>query len=161
MKFILDTNVLIDAWKEHYPIRIMPSFWEGLIQSINDGNIIICESIYKELTAGSDDLKDWIVKSIQKDKIESDAEPTVVDAYKKLMNEVCDQKNGYTPAALVTFATHGDSFLIAHALAHGYSLITLEVSKTQQKGKVKIPDACLLVKVKCSKIKDILPMLNL
>ena len=55
---------------------------------------------------------------------------------------------GYEPAAVNTFLQVADYYLVAHALAHGHTVVTHEVAAPSTK-KIKIPNACIGVGVKC------------
>ena len=54
----------------------------------------------------------------------------------------------YEPAAVNTFLQIADSYLVAHALAHGDTVGTHEMPAPSIK-KIKIPNACNGVGVKC------------
>ena len=54
----------------------------------------------------------------------------------------------YEPAAVSTFLQKADFYLVAHALAHGHVVVTHEVAAASTK-KIKIPNACIGVGVKC------------
>ena len=55
---------------------------------------------------------------------------------------------GYEAAAVNTFLQVADFYLVAHALAHGHTVVTHEVASSSTK-KLKIPNACIGVGVKC------------
>ena len=55
----------------------------------------------------------------------------------------------YRPAAISTFLQGADYYLVAHALAHGHTVVTHEVADDKAKKIVKIPNVCIGVKVKC------------
>ena len=54
----------------------------------------------------------------------------------------------YEPAAVSTFPQVADYFLVAYALAHGHTVVTHEIASTSRT-KIKVPDACLGLGVKC------------
>ncbi len=54
----------------------------------------------------------------------------------------------YEPAAVNTFLQIADYYLVAHALAHGHTVVTHEIASTSTK-KIKIPDACIGLSIKC------------
>jgi hypothetical protein len=54
----------------------------------------------------------------------------------------------YEPAAVNTFLQVADYYLVAHALAHGNTVVTHEIASTSTK-KIKIPDACIGLGIKC------------
>ena len=55
---------------------------------------------------------------------------------------------GYEPAAVNTFLQVADYYLIAHALAHGHTVVTHEKAQPLAR-KIKIPNVCIGLKIKC------------
>jgi hypothetical protein len=47
-----------------------------------------------------------------------------------------------------TFLQVADYYLVAHALAHGHTVVTHEIVANTTK-KIKIPNACIGLKIKC------------
>ena len=62
---------------------------------------------------------------------------------------------GYEPAAVNTFLQVADYYLVARALAHGHTVVTHEVAAPSIK-KIKIPNACIGVGVKCMNPYEVL-----
>ena len=56
--------------------------------------------------------------------------------------------HGYRPTAIDTFLQSGDYYLVAQAHTGGHTVVTQERPAATRR-KVKIPDACLGVGVKC------------
>jgi hypothetical protein len=54
----------------------------------------------------------------------------------------------FEPAAINTFLQVADYYLVAHALAKGYSVVTHEVPANSVK-KIKIPNVCIGLGIKC------------
>jgi hypothetical protein len=54
----------------------------------------------------------------------------------------------YEPAAVSTFLQVADYYLVAHALAHGLTVVTHKVPSPSAK-KIKIPNVCIGLGVKC------------
>jgi len=54
----------------------------------------------------------------------------------------------YEPSAISTFLAVADYYLVAHALAGGHTVVTHEVPSASTK-KIKIPDACIGLHIKC------------
>ena len=48
----------------------------------------------------------------------------------------------FTQAAQGTFMEGADLYLIAHALAHGFTVVTHETANPEARARVKIPDVC-------------------
>ena len=61
----------------------------------------------------------------------------------------------YTPAAVSTFLGCADFYIVAFALAHKYTVVTHERASESTK-KLKIPDACVGLNVKCIRPYDML-----
>ncbi len=61
----------------------------------------------------------------------------------------------YHAAAVQTFLDVADSYLVAHAHAHGHTVVTHEVVGNLPK-QVKIPSACVELDVKCMNTFDML-----
>lgn len=54
----------------------------------------------------------------------------------------------YEPAAVSTFLQVADYYLVAHALAHGYDVVTHEVASASTR-RIKIPNVCIGIGIKC------------
>jgi hypothetical protein len=54
----------------------------------------------------------------------------------------------YEPAAIATFLQVADYWLIAHALAHDFVVVTHEVPSDSTR-KIKIPNACIGLGLSC------------
>lgn len=49
----------------------------------------------------------------------------------------------YAPQAVAQFFSVADYWLVAHALARGYTVVTHETSQPESKRRIKLPDACM------------------
>ena len=54
----------------------------------------------------------------------------------------------YEPAAVNTFFQIADYYIVAHALAHSYTVVTHEVMANTTK-RIKIPNVCIGLGIKC------------
>jgi hypothetical protein len=54
----------------------------------------------------------------------------------------------YDPAAVSDFFNAADYFLVGQAMAGGHTVVTHEIVEAKKK-KIKIPNACISVGVKC------------
>lgn len=143
MKYIIDTNILITAWRNTYPIQCFKGVWEWLENNIINGNIVICESVYEELKSYKDDLFNWLNDILDGNHISAEPNSTsnIITAYKSVIDQADKNKN-YTRSAMEVFGANADGWVIAHALANGYVLVTEERSNMDSKKRVKIPDIC-------------------
>ncbi|MGE3499679.1 MAG: DUF4411 family protein, partial [Candidatus Binatia bacterium] len=55
---------------------------------------------------------------------------------------------GYDAAAVSTFLQVADYYLVAQGLAGGHTIVTHEVPAASRR-KIKIPDACISLDIKC------------
>ena len=144
MAYLLDANVFIQAQRLYYGLDFCPAFWEWLILRNAKGQVFSIERVEDELKAVADDLAVWAVDRGPGFFLKPD--PAMLPALGSVSSWATGQH--YEPAAVSTFLQVADYYLVAHALAHGHTVVTLEVAKTSSK-KIKIPDACIGLDVKC------------
>jgi len=143
MAYLLDANVFIQAKNLHYGLDFCPAFWEWLIANNAGGNVISIEKVGDEIAAGGDDLSDWAAQRGDGFFLKPDA------ALLPALGTVSAWANGqnYEPAAVNTFLQVADYYLVAHALAHGHTVVTHEIASASTK-RIKIPNACIGLNVK-------------
>ncbi|MBI3650181.1 MAG: DUF4411 family protein [Acidobacteria bacterium] len=144
MAYLLDANVFIQAKNLYYGLDFCPAFWEWLIAGNAKQNVFSIEKVGDELIAGSDELANWAAQRGQGFFLPPDA--AMLPALGQVSQWATSQN--YEPAAVNTFLQVADYYLVAHALAHGYSVVTHEIASTSTK-KIKIPDACIGLHIKC------------
>ncbi len=143
MPYLLDANVFIQAKNLHYGFDICPGFWDWLIQANAQGKVYSIEKVGDELEAGNDDLAAWARARGNAFFLRPDMQ--VVQAFGQVSRWV--NEAGYDPAAINTFLQVADYYLIAHALAHNFIVVTHEVPANTRK-KVKIPNVCIGLGIK-------------
>lgn len=137
-RFLLDTNIFIQAKNLHYGFDFCPAFWEWLISQNASGRVASIEKVSDELQAGDDDLSGWA--TAQGSSFFLPADDQVVPALGRVSDWARSQ--AYEPAAIATFFQVADYWLVAHALAHDYEVVTHEVPSISTR-KIKIPNACV------------------
>lgn len=149
--YLVDANVFIQAKRLHYGFDFCPAFWDWLIQQNEAGKVASIEKVADELHAGEDELTEWARKRGDGFFLRPDKE--VVGA----LNSVSDWVKGqsYQPSAVAIFLQVADYWLIAHALAHNYTVVTHEVP-ADTFTKVKIPNACIGLGLRCINPYDML-----
>lgn len=60
MLYLIDSNVLIRAHEDYYPIDRIPPFWEWLKSEALSGNVKMPIEICNEVLNSSGALKEWI-----------------------------------------------------------------------------------------------------
>lgn len=143
MAYLLDANVFIQAKNLHYGLDFCPAFWEWLIANNAGGAVFSIEKVGDEIAAGGDDLSDWAAQRGNGFFLKPDA------ALLPALGTVSVWASGqnYEPAAVNTFLQVADYYLVAHALAHGHSVVTHEIASTSTK-RIKIPNACIGLNIK-------------
>ena len=103
------------------------------------------EKVGDELAAIADELSGWAANRGAGFFLKPDA--AILPALARVSSWASGQS--YEPAAVSTFLQVADFYLVAHALAHGHTVVTHEVAAASTK-KIKIPNACIGVGVKCA-----------
>lgn len=143
MAYLLDANVFIEAKRRHYGFDFCPAFWDWLIRSNAAGLVYSLEKIEGELHAGRDDLADWAAE--RGDQFFLATDQGTLRGLAQAVQWASAQS--YRPGALNLFADDADAYLVGHALAHDFVVVTHEVPSDGVK-QVKIPNVCVGLSVK-------------
>lgn len=142
MPYLLDTNVVLQAKNSHYGFDFCPAFWDWLKDANSKGIVYSIEKVKDELV--DDEAAAWANGHGNAFFLKPDG--AVVSALGTVSLWATSQS--YEAAAVHTFLQAADYYLVAHALAHGFEVVTHEVPSNSTK-KIKIPDACGGVGIKC------------
>lgn len=144
MAYLLDANVLITAKNLQYGLDFCPAFWDWLIVGNDTGLVFSVEKVGDEVRASGDELADWAAKRgdsfFVKPKESDHSALAEVSAWAK--------SQGYEPEAVNTFLDVADYYLVAQAYAGRHTVVTHEVPSPSIR-KIKIPDACIGLGIKC------------
>jgi hypothetical protein len=143
MAYLLDANVFIQAKNLHYGLDFCPAFWEWLIVANAGSRVFSIEKVGDEIDAGADDLAAWAAQRGSGFFLKPDNKllPALATVSTWASNRT------YEPAAVSMFLQVADYYLVAHALAHGHTVVTHEVAAATVK-RIKIPNACIALGVK-------------
>jgi len=144
MAYLLDANVFIQAKNLHYGFDFCPAFWDWLIACNQAEQVFSIEKVGDEIAAGDDELSAWASERGAGFFLRPD--PSLLTVLGTVSRWVTSQR--YDPAAVSTFLQVADYYLVAHALAHGDTLVTHEVPADSRK-KIKIPNVCISLDIKC------------
>jgi hypothetical protein len=144
MAYLLDADVFMQAKNLHYGFDFCPAFWDWLIASNAVQKVFSIEKIGDEIEAGGDDLAAWAAQRGPGFFLRPDV--GILPALGSVSAWATGQ--GYEPSAVNTFLQVADYYLVAHALAHGHTVVTHEVASPSTK-KIKIPNACIGMGIKC------------
>lgn len=144
MAYLLDANVFIQAKNLHYGLDFCPAFWDWLIERNASRVVYSIEKVGDEIEAGQDELSAWASARGVAFFLKPDA--PLLGALAAVSAWTTSQS--YDPSAVNTFLQVADYYLVAHALAHGHTVVTHEVPSVSVK-KIKIPSVCIGLGVKC------------
>ena len=138
-RYLLDTNIFIQAKNWHYGFDFCPAFWEWLIMQNKVGKVASIEKVRDELHKykPSDALSKWVDQRGRGFFLPCD------DAVEAVLGQISIWVNGqnYKRDGINEFLKAADYWLVAHARAHGFTIVTHEVSSESIR-RIKIPDAC-------------------
>ena len=143
MAYLLDADTLIQAKDEYYAFDICPGFWNWLEQENKAGRIFSVQAVREELARGDDQLAKWAADRDTGFFLPADERTS--GAMAAVSGWV--QAGDFRDDAKRIFLAGADHWLIAHALAHGHTVVTLEVHVDGEKRKVKIPTVCRALNV--------------
>jgi len=144
MAYLLDANVFMQAKNLYYGLDFCPAFWDWLIASNAAKRVFSIEKVGDEIEAGGDELAAWAAQRRPDFFLKPDT--AMLPALGSVSTWATGQR--YEPAAVSTFLQVADYYLVAHALAHGLTLVTHEIASISTK-KIKIPNACIGLGIKC------------
>lgn len=144
MAYLLDANVFIQAKNLHYGLDFCPAFWDWLVASNAAQSVFSIEKVGDEVDAVADELSTWAEQRGPGFFLKPD--PAMLPALTSVSAWATGQR--YEAAAVSTFLQVADYYLVAHAIAHGHTVVTHEIASTSTK-RIKIPDACIGLGVKC------------
>lgn len=144
MGYLLDADVFIRAKNLHYGMDFCPAFWEWLAHEHEKHRVFSIEKVGDEVQAGNDGLAVWAEARGLSFFLRPDA--TVFPSLRRVSEWATSQK--YEPAAVNTFLQVADYYLVAQALAGSHTVVTHEIPSASMR-KIKIPDACIGLGIKC------------
>lgn len=144
MAYLIDSDVFIQAKNFHYGFDFCPAFWEWVDHQHDADIVYSVERVKDELTAGGDELSTWAGDRGPEFFLPPDQETL------PSLRTVASWANGagYEQSAVSIFLQAADYYLVSQAHAHGHVVVTHEVPSPSTR-KLKIPDACIGVGVKC------------
>ena len=147
MAYLFDTNIFVES-KKNMPMDVWPTFWTKMVELINSGQVFSIDKVKEEIEHGGDELTDWIRDHAPRGFFLPMDNATLLK-YSEIQNWSQSSQIGFTQAALSGFAQVADAYLVSTAAAKKMTLVTFEKSNPFSKKRVKIPDACDAVGVKC------------
>lgn len=141
--YLVDANILIDAKNRYYAFDIAPGFWNWLERARRQNQVISIDAVRDELLLGDDELAVW---AHDHREFFLPIDQATTTQFAPLLSWV--RRQSYRPAAVNEFTTdQADFLLIAHAMQHECTVVTLESPSPVARKRVKIPDVCVAMDV--------------
>ena len=144
MVCLIDSDVFIRASNLHYSFDFCPAFWDWLKQMNITEKVYSVSAVFAELQPGADYLAAWSKSRASQFFIDPD--PDTLSQYSSIQNWL--RSSNYEAGAINEFFQAADSALLASAMSKQWTVVTHETPANTRK-KVKIPNACVGLKVKC------------
>lgn len=147
--YVVDSNFFIQAHRATYPLDVATGFWNKIKQLAENGTIISIDKVKAELYSNSDELKQWCEDNLPDDFFKDSSE--CMEEYGEVSAWAISKADHYLANALNEFldADEADAFLISYSLsdAENRILVTQEVSRPEQKNRIKIPEPSIALGV--------------
>lgn len=154
--YLLDSNIFIQSSLFEYRFSFCHEFWHLLEELHLLDMVYSISSVRKELIQKNDNLSSWVKTLPETFFIQERNDLDTQNGYANLMNWAM-QNTQFTNEAKLKFASdHADPWLVAHAAAKGYSIVTHEVYKEYIKKTIKIPNAAQFLGVNYINVYDFL-----
>jgi hypothetical protein len=137
--FLLDSNVLITAYRSYYAFDLCPGFWGSIKKGHAEGRIFSTQRVMTELGKG-DALDQWVADELPDGFFLDDATTEVAAEFAPMMSWV--QSRDFLPAAKGKFAGDADGWLVATAKEKAYCVVTHEARQDGAKARVMMPNLC-------------------
>jgi hypothetical protein len=123
-KYVLDSNVFMEASRRYYAFDLAPSFWKALIDGAESGHVESIDRVKAEIERGKDALTDWASTEFHQWFFRTD-EADVIQAYAEIVGWAHSQSQ-FTAAAKAEFSRtdNADAWVIAYAKARGRVVVT-------------------------------------
>lgn len=155
VRYLLDSNIFIEAKNAYYPFDVFPAFWDRLHKLEEQNHLLSIDKVKEELCHHDDKLADWC-KSVVRDTffVESAACTSVYGEIAKWV--FANTQYNEQAKSLFLGVDEADPWLVAYARTHGFVLVTHEASNPDSKNKIKLPDVCRQFNVQCIRTIDML-----
>jgi hypothetical protein len=144
MPYLLDSNVFIQAKNFHYGFDFCPAFWIWIDVNNESDTVFSIERVKTELVGYGDELSNWA--TVRSDRFFLPPDGQIVPSLAQVSTWARD--GGFDAGAVNQFLQDADYYLVAHAHAHGYTVVTHEIPSNSMR-RIKIPNACIGNGVPC------------
>ncbi len=151
MKYLFDSNILIESKNGFYAFDLCPGFWTWLK---NYDEMRSIEKVKEEILDGDDDLSRWIENELPDGYfIKEDIE--IQMKYRQVVNYV-NALADFDMAKKNVFFAKADGWLIAAAKARQAVIVTHERNDPSCRRKILLPVIADAFGIRCMRITDVL-----
>jgi hypothetical protein len=142
LKYVLDSNVFIEASRRYYSFDFAKPFWTSLCDYGKQGLVCSIDKVYEEIKSGDDLLKKWAVEDFH-EYFMSTEEPEVLSAYATIV-QWAQQQSQFLQRAKDVFMEekNADTWVLAFAIARKVKIVTHEVFSAEVQKRIPIPNVC-------------------
>lgn len=168
VKYLIDSNCLIEAYRRYYNFDIVPSFWHQFKRTY-DQSVFLLDKVKNEICLQTDPIKKdelqlWLEQNclIGGKVISCTKNQAVIDQYQIILQYVYNAPH-YRESSFREWALSmdkADPWLIAVASIDNYTIVTLETrdsnlsANNPTRKEPKIPDVCDYFGVECINLFD-------
>lgn len=139
-RYVLDTNIFIEAHRRYYAFDLCPGFWDAVTRQHAEMRLISIDRVKKEICNG-DELESWVKKTAPHGFFASTQQTDVVQCFQGMMAWVQNNPQ-FLPMAKAEFAREADGWLAAYAKTNHWTLVTHEEYSRDAKKRVLLPNLC-------------------
>ena len=154
-RYLLDSNIFIEASRKYYHFDICPDFWSVLIEQHANKRMFSIEPVKAEIlpkqkkvvdnqnddTPRHDKLFLWVKDETPKSLFADCDDSLILKSYKEIIQSVYANPQ-YTDTAKEEFAAVADSWVVAYAHARSMTVVTHENASPGAKKRVLLPVIC-------------------
>src|SRR5438270_5338316 len=137
-RFVLDSNVFIEAHKRYYAFDICPGYWDALIAHHGGGRVVSIDRVRDELVGQGDALSQW-VQQLPGPFFAGTGDPAIAARFGSIMTWLQAQPQYLAPGK-AAIAAGKDGWLIAYAKEQMLIIATDDARNTELRRIVPLPN---------------------
>lgn len=141
-RYVLDSNVFIQAKNQYYGFSICPGYWKSLLVAHPSKRIVSIDRVLAELEDEGDELTEWATNEAPNTFFKQTEDKKVIDVFQEMVEWVYSTPQ-FMPSARTEFASVADGWILAYAKANKLTLVTHEEYSPQAKRRVPMPNVCV------------------
>lgn len=140
-RYLLDANCFSQSFHLHYQFDFCPGFWKWLDQQNANDVVYSIDRIQEEITRYENELSEWANERTDRNFFLSTKEDKdVFRCQRKISSWV--ENSDFKRLGKDEFMAGNDSWLIAYAVVHKFTVVTYELYNSDEKRHIKIPALC-------------------